>query len=438
MEDVGDHSQRLGDGLLGQLNRYRGLMLDPHLWPANVRDFDRAWSRYKRETGLLDFTDLIDTCLRDVTVAPGRPAVIFADEAQDLNVMQLRLIRQWGERAEYFILAGDDDQTIYSHTGASPDAILDPEIPDDHTIVLTQSVRVPRAIHKLAEALIHTVTRRKEKAYFPRPEQGSVQRLTTGSLKSTEYFILSSAMKHLEQGKTIMFLASCSYMLDPLIQVLRKNAIPFHNPYRKANGFWNPLLAGNRGSTVRRILALLSRHPDYSGIHGSWTFGELALWAEWLKTDGVLAPDALERIQSQDQKRLIPIEHLGEFLEPGAFRSLCAAYQRGGEALLDWWAARVRAEVHSRIQFAIEIVRREGPPRLVRTPQVVVGTVHSVKGGQADVVYLFPDLSQAGDANYQRFGPSRDSVIRVFYVGITRARGTLYICQRETAMAVSV
>jgi DNA helicase-2/ATP-dependent DNA helicase PcrA len=438
MEDAGDHSRKLGDGLLGQLNRHRGLIIDPRLWPASVHDFEREWSRYKRELGLLDFTDLIEICLRDVALAPGRPAVIFADEAQDLNVMQLRLMRQWGGCAEYFIFACDDDQTIYSHTGASPDAILDPEIPEDHTIILTQSERVPRAIHKLADALIRTVTRRKEKAYFPRPDEGSVQRLTTGSLKSTEYFILSSAMKHLEQGKTIMFLASCSYMLAPLIQVLRKNAIPFHNPYRKANGFWNPLLAGARGSTVRRILALLSRHPDYCEAQGSWTFSELALWAESLKTPGVLAPDSLERIQSCSQKRLIPIEDLGDFLKPGAFRSFRTAYARSGGALLDWWAARVRAELHRRIQFAADIARREGPQRLIQAPQVVVGTVHSVKGGQADVVYLFPDLSQAGDANYQRFGASYDSVIRVFYVGMTRARETLYICQRDTAMAVSI
>jgi superfamily I DNA/RNA helicase len=68
----------------------------------------------------------------------------------------------------------------------------------------------------------------------------------------------------------------------------------------------------------------------------------------------------------------------------------------------------------------------------------VVGTVHSVKGGQADVVYLFPDLSRAGDSHYQVSGPLRDSVLRVFYVGATRARETLYICQRENAMAVSI
>lgn len=435
MEELGDDSQKQGEHLLQQLNQYRGRMIDRKRWPARVLDFERDWFRYKREMGLLDFTDLIDVCRRDVAVAPCNPSVIFADEAQDLNGMQLKVIRQWGGHADYFILAGDDDQTIYSFTGASPDAILDPAIPDDHTIILTQSERIPRAVHKLAEAFIRTVTRRKGKIYLPRPADGSVQRLTTGSLKSTEYFILSSAMKHLEQGKTVMFLASCSYMLDPLIQVLRKNAIPFHNPYRKGQGSWNPLLAGKNGSSVRRIQALLVPQPDRD--NPSWTAGEIALWAEWL-TPGVLQSDALEWIQSYDPKHRVPLEQLGNFLEPGAFRSFRGANARGGAPLIDWWADRVRADVHSRIQFPVELVRRGGQARLVETPQVVVGTVHSVKGGQADVVYLFPDLSQAGDANYQRFGASRDSVIRVFYVGITRARETLYICQRETAMAISI
>jgi len=68
------------------------------------------WTRYKQNLGLLDFTDLIEHCLHDVAIAPKAPAVIFADEAQDLNRMQLTLIRKWGERANYFILGGDDDQ----------------------------------------------------------------------------------------------------------------------------------------------------------------------------------------------------------------------------------------------------------------------------------------------------------------------------------------
>ena len=120
--------------------------------------------------GLLDFTDLIDACLRDVYTAPRNPSVIFADEAQDLNKMQLTLIRKWGRRAEYFIVAGDDDQTIYSFTGATPEAMLDPEIPHDHKIILKQSYRVPHAVHGLANGLIQQVTRRQEKEYLPRAE----------------------------------------------------------------------------------------------------------------------------------------------------------------------------------------------------------------------------------------------------------------------------
>jgi hypothetical protein len=64
---------------------------------------------------------------------------------------------------------------------------------------------------------------RQEKLYFPRPVDGAVHRLS-GTYKSPEYVILSSAMKHLERGQTIMFLAACSYMLRPISQVLRKNA----------------------------------------------------------------------------------------------------------------------------------------------------------------------------------------------------------------------
>jgi len=53
-------------------------------------------------------------------------------------------------------------------------------------------------------------------------------------------------------------------------------------------------------------------------------------------------------------------------------------------------------------------------------------------------VYLFPDLSGAGDAQYARCGPSQDTVIRQFYVGSTRARVKLYICQSSGAGRISL
>ena len=93
---------------------------------------------------------------------------------------------------------------------------------------------------------------------------------------------------------------------------------------------------------------------------------------------------------------------------------------------------------HGRMQFPVAVALGGGPSALEESPRVIVGTIHSVKGGEADVVFLFPDLSPAGDAAYQKHGPQRDSVIRLLYVGMTRARHTLYICQRESSMAVIV
>jgi len=435
-DDLG--TEKDGDEILQRLSRFRGLMLPRSTWPVALRDFEEKWTEYKRENGLLDFTDLIDTCLHDVALAPKAPSVVFADEAQDLNRMQLSLVRKWGERANYFIVAGDDDQTIFSFTGATPEAFLDPDIPDDHKIILKQSYRVPRVVHAVAESLIRQVTRRQAKEYLPRPEDGAVERITRGGYKSAEYYILKTATEHMEQGKTVMFLASCSYMLQPLIQVLRKQGIPFHNPYRKSDGFWNPIRTGKPTSATGRILSLLVSHPDYGEDHRPWTLGDVAMWAEWLKANGVLRHGVKARFKTYDMAQPATFERLSEIFEPAAMETLMEAWDGGYRDLLEWWRTRVTTNVDSRVRFPAEVAARRGPQALLETPKVVVGTIHSVKGGQADVVYLFPDLSQAGDAQYARGGAARDSVIRQFYVGVTRTREKLYLCQRETGMAVTI
>lgn len=126
----------------------------------------------------------------------------------------------------------------------------------------------------------------------------------------------------------------------------------------------------------------------------------------------------------------ITMQRLDEVFESRALDELTAAYDAG--KLLEWWRAHVTADLSDRAKYPGEIVSRFGPQALLETPRVVVGTIHSVKGGQADVVYLFPDLSQAGEAQYERGGQARDPVIRLFYVGATRAYERLYVCQRET------
>lgn len=434
-DDDGTEREKSGDDYLEQLNRWRGMMIPPGGWPAVVREFAVKWQQYKDAHGLLDFCDLIDVALRDVPLAPKNPSVIFADEAQDLNRMQLRLIRKWGERANYFIVAADDDQTIYSFTGATPDAVLDPDIPEDHKIILKQSYRVPRAIHARAVGWIQQVTRRQDKAYLPRPFDGELNRLSGGTYKSPEYYILKTALQHLEQGKSVMFLATCGYMLQPVVQVLRRNAVPFHNPYRRSNGFWNPLRMG-RGSSANRVLSLLVAHPHFGESSRAWTCGDLALWAEWLHSEGVIKRGAKKKLPNLTPADTATIETLDDTFEPGALEALLKTFDGDYRELLDWWRRRLNATVFKRAQFPADIAAIRGPQALLDVPRVVVGTIHSVKGGEADVVYLFPDLSGEGDAAYQQSGAPRDSVIRQFYVGMTRARETLYICQQESGMAV--
>ncbi len=361
-EDDAD-TEKGGDKLLQQLSRYRGLMLPHFTWPAMLRDFERKWNEYKQENGLLDFTDLIEVTHRDVAVAPKNPSVIFADEAQDLNRMQLSLVRKWGERASYFIVAGDDDQTIFSFTGATPEAFLDPDIPKDHKIILKQSYRVPRAVHRFADDLIRRVARRQEKEYLPRPEDGCFERITRGGYKTTEYYILRSATEHLNRGQSVMFLVACSYMLRPLIQVLRKQGIPFHNPYRRSNGFWNPLRIGTRTSTASRILALLAAHPDSGEGHRSWTHGDLSQWAEALQTKGILRRGSKTKLSTYEPARLVEYEVLIELFEPDALESLQKAFDAGHRSLLEWWRTRVTADLSQRVKFPVEVVARRGPRR---------------------------------------------------------------------------
>ena len=440
-ESGGDEleAEKRGDELLGELNRLRGMMTPIRVgWCTDsVVAFAKKWTEYKDENGLMDFTDLIENCLRDVPFAPRRPSVIFADEAQDLNRMQLTLVRKWGERANFFVVAGDDDQTIYTFTGATPDAMLDPEIPEDHKIVLKQSYRVPRQVHGFAETLIRKVTRRQEKEYLPRPAEGAVKRFARDSYMQTEYDILKSAIEHMERGQKVMFLASCAYMLQSLVAVLRKNGIPFHNPYRRTNGFWNPLKIGNRTSTAGRVLALLIGHPDAGAAHRAWTNEDLALWGEVLLTKGLFRPGVkTAKLKAGNAFDEVKMERLDELFEPEALASFVDAWEGSYRELLTWWRDRLNADVRKRAAFPVLVAEKRGPQALAEIPHAIVGTIHSVKGGEADVVYLFPDLSQAGGLQYGRVGGPRDSVIRQFYVGATRAREKLYICRQATSMAI--
>lgn len=64
-------------------------------------------------------------------------------------------------------------------------------------------------------------------------------------------------------------------------------------------------------------------------------------------------------------------------------------------------------------------------------PFINISTIHGVKGDEADVVVLMPDINRAVSCQLEM---DEDSEHRVFYVGITRAKESLYILENTTKL----
>ena len=69
--------------------------------------------------------------------------------------------------------------------------------------------------------------------YQLRDADGEVRRME--SWNRNPCTVKRAVEQDLADGKTVMALASCEYMLRPRIRELRERALSFHNPYRLKN-----------------------------------------------------------------------------------------------------------------------------------------------------------------------------------------------------------
>lgn len=431
---------RSGDEAFLLMEKMRARMTPLESWRQSALDFRHLWNEWKAANGLMDFTNLLETALRDIHIAPGDPSVLIADEAQDFSKLQLTLIRQWGRHAEYMLVAGDEDQLIYGWCGCTVDAFLQPPVPAERKRVLQQSFRVPRAVHAHATKWVEQLTVREPKEYLPRDADGEVRACTEGDWKNPVP-ILVDAEQYLADGKTVMFLATCAYMLDPLKKELRAAGIPFHNPYRRSRGDWNPLRrVRDPGSTAARILAFLRPRPDVWGDDaGEWKGEELRRWVELVASDGLLVRGARSAIASLAPDTPVDIETIASIFEPDAAEEMIKVLVEGkiGDCI-EWLQAHMRAAKSTSAEYPAAVLLKHGTRALLERPRVILGTIHSVKGGQADVVYLFPDLSPSGATEWTARGERQDGIIRQIYVGMTRARESLIICRSKSHLYVPI
>jgi superfamily I DNA/RNA helicase len=92
---------------------------------------------------------------------------------------------------------------------------------------------------------------------------------------------------------------------------------------------------------------------------------------------------------------------------------------------LGWFMDNIAKANQKKFDYLCTIVEKHRAA-LKMVPPIIIGTIHSVKGGEADVVYLMPDLSRRGYENWS-VPDGRDETIRQFYVGMTRCKETLVV-----------
>ena len=380
-------------------------------WPKHVLHWFSVWNQWCFNAGIMDFTGWLEEAIRTNALPPQQ--VIFIDEAQDHTPLQIAVIRAWQTR--HRILVGDDDQGIYEWSGAVPMTFLSPELPEDQEKVLSQSYRVPRAVHKLASAWINQVKTRKAKKYSSKDADGEIV-MTDVRLSDAKFDDYAISDLLTLDGRSNMILTTCGFQLLDIIKSFKALGIPFHNPYRRSNAQWNPLVGP---LTIIRSFAVGDRE---------WTGNEIIRWASILKAKSVF--------RRGGQKRLLEAcDELGEdsvnakLIEKCVLPSMfCTVMNQD----MDLLRTERKIGVPGDWGYTETVVDKYG---LEVEPEIIIGTIHSVKGGEADDVLLFPDLSVAGNREY--LGKARDGMIRLFYVAITRAKNRLILCEPSSMNAVS-
>lgn len=404
------------DSVYAQYDFVRARRINKRMWPASVKRFARLIEDWKENTGTIDFTDMIEKAVQEVDKPKCNPRAIFYDEAQDGSRLELDLITKWSQCTDHTIIAGDDDQALFGWRGASVEAFL--EFSDRH-VVLNQSYRLPSKVKAYAERLAASIDMRAEKKFNAARDGGRVVKTTLALDRQMMPHFIPTVQKALENG-TVMVLTSCGYMLSGAIKQLKAHGIPYHNPYRVKRGDWNPLRRGKKIVTATDRLVSFLR----PALGDHWTWDDIWRFASILKARGIIVPGY--KVGLKKRKGLPMKPSWNEFkaiFEPDALQRILAHD-------LSWYRQSVQ-QSNKAFDFPIKIAEQD-PKMLTQKPRVIVGTIHSVKGGEADSVIVYPDLSHAAMNEMER---CRDSILRTFYVAVTRARRDVYLCRSASTSA---
>jgi DNA helicase-2/ATP-dependent DNA helicase PcrA len=350
--------------------------------PWNTVDYvNRAFSDYKRNMGLYDFTDMLEMFIAESDKCCPKFKLTFLDEAQDLSALQWDIARILDKNSERMYCAGDDDQAIYRWAGADVNQFI---MLEGGSETLEQSYRIPSSVHVVAENVAKRIHRRFPKTYLPRQESGAVERINTIDALD------------LSKGNWLI-LAQAGYHLQAVASDLKSNGYLFNYKGHRS--------IGEKLSEAVNGWESLRKGKEVSGAVARKIYNYMA---------------AGKRIQRGFKK--LPA------LEDEEFVTLQGLINNHGLlATKDMIWSEAMDKIPETERAYITALLRRGE-KFNATPRITASTIHGSKGGEADNVVLLTDLSPAAESE-MHINP--DDMHRVFYVGVTRARQNLYIVDPE-------
>ena len=379
--------------------------------PLPVDLFVRAFADYERakaRAGRLDFddmligaVDLLEHDLEAAGIVQARKRWFSVDEYQDTNPLQQRLLELWAGGRPDVCVVGDEDQTIYTFTGATSDYLT--SFAERHAgtrvIALTENYRSSPEVLELANRLIASAGRSKlltaTRPSGPRPT------ITRHATAEAELSALAAGIRTLLAAGTepaeAAVLVRTNAQLAPIEAALTRAGIGYRV---RGLGFW-------RRPEVRAAIELVARAG--TAVGESLGSAVRALWAKELGYDE------------------------GAASERGEAGERAAALETLASIVGDLVAADPAADSSA---LLAELRRRAAAEETSTAAGVELATYHRAKGLEWDAVFL-PMLEEGFLPIRQSFDDdlALDEERRLLYVGITRARIHLALSwaeQRET------
>jgi DNA helicase-2/ATP-dependent DNA helicase PcrA len=422
----------------------------------------------KRSLGVIDLDDLLlywRALARDAVVGAEISRAIdhlLVDEYQDVNGLQVDLVRGLRSECREVTVVGDDLQAIYGFRSASPDHILDfPEhFPGAATVALERNYRATQPLLDVANAVAAQASRsyrtslRAERAGGRAPEL--VVCLDEAAQASEVCERVLDARERGARLRDQAVLMRASHDSDLLELELARRDIPFvkygglryleaahvkdflallrlaDNPSDKLSWFrWLQLLDGVGPATARRVLEALE--PDSGGlveVLARWEGARPSVPAEAREpADAVIAAlGAASEMTAAGPRAEVLREAIGPVVD--------AHYPDGGVRLRDLDALVAAAGEASDLgRFVAELVldppvssQDLAGPGSVDEDWLVLSTVHSAKGLEWRSVHVlalydgnFPSDLAAGDRE------AIEEERRLLYVALTRAQRDLHL-----------